>query len=145
MKKWFEVILLEEALDFIYKRKESGKIILNQKKLIKCNNMAKKNKIKILDEVTEELIGKIVPPRRDGFELELRMDLIGETIKRARKERNLTQSELGELVGVKKAQISRLEKGTSNVTIGTMLKMFDALKAKVNFRIELMNQNLKII
>ncbi len=109
--------------------------------------MAKKKKIKskTLDEVTDDLIGKIGTSRRDAFELELRMDLIGEMIKKARKERNLTQTELGALIGVQKAQISRLEKGTSNVTIGTMLKVFDALKAKVNFRVELLNQNLKII
>ncbi len=109
--------------------------------------MSKRNKIKrkTLDEVTDELIGKVGTPERDAFELELRMDLIGEVIKKARKKRNLTQSELGELIGVQKAQISRLEKGTSNVTIGTMLKVFEALKAKVNFRVELMNQNLKII
>ena len=109
--------------------------------------MAKKNKLKrkTLEEVTDDLIGKVGTPKRDAYELELRMDLMGEAIKKARKERNLTQSELGDLIGVKKAQISRLEKGTSNVTIGTMLKVFEALKAKVNFRIELENQQLQII
>ena len=34
---------------------------------------------------------------RDGHENELRLDLIGEAIKQARKERNLTQTQLGEL------------------------------------------------
>lgn len=107
----------------------------------------KKNKIrrKTLEEVKDDIIGKVGTPKRDAFELELRMDLIGEMIKKARKERNLTQSELGELIGVQKAQISRLENGTSNVTIGTMLKVFEALKAKVNFRVEMMNQKLKIV
>jgi len=109
--------------------------------------MGKSNKIrrKTLDEVKDDLIGKVGTPKREAFELELRMDLIGEMIKKARKERNLTQSELGELIGVQKAQISRLENGTSNVTIGTMLKVFEALKAKVNFRVELLDQTLKII
>ena len=54
-----------------------------------------------LEEVTDELIGKIGTPRRDLFEYELQMDLIGSAIKQTRKERNLTQEELGELVGVK--------------------------------------------
>ena len=109
--------------------------------------MKKSNRIKrkTLDEVKDDLIGKVGTPRREAFELELRLDLIGEMIKKARKERNLTQTELGELIGVQKAQISRLEKGTSNVTIGTMIKVFEALKAKVNFRVEMMNQKLKII
>ena len=100
---------------------------------------------KTLDEVKNDLIGKVGTSRREAFELELRLDLIGEMIKKARKDRNLTQTELGELIGVQKAQISRLENGTSNVTIGTMIKVFEALKAKVNFRVELMNQKLKII
>lgn len=109
--------------------------------------MKESNKIrrKTLSEVKDDLIGKVGTPRREAFELELRLDLIGEMIKKARKERNLTQTELGELIGVQKAQISRLENGTSNVTIGTMLKVFEALKAKVNFRVEMMNQKLKII
>lgn len=106
---------------------------------------SKKIKRKSLGEVKDDLIGKIGTPSREAYELELRMDLIGEMIKKARKDRNLTQSELGELIGVQKAQISRLEKGTSNVTVRTMLKVFEALKAKVNFRVEMKNQKLKIV
>ena len=63
----------------------------------------KTNKLKLysLDEITDEFIGKIGTPKRDTFEYELRLDLIGEAIKQARKERHLTQEELGRLVGVK--------------------------------------------
>ena len=42
-----------------------------------------------LDEVQDELIGKIGTPKRDHFEYELKMDLIGSAIKQTRKERNL--------------------------------------------------------
>jgi len=94
------------------------------------------------DEVKDELIGKVGTPRRDLFEYELQMDLIGSAIKQARQERNLTQEELGELVGVKKAQISRIEKNTSNVTMDTLLKVFTALKAKVKLQIELPSMNV---
>ena len=59
-------------------------------------------------------------------------------------ERNLTQEELGKLIGVQKAQISKLENNTTNVTIDTILKVFNALKAKVNFNVELLNSNIKI-
>jgi transcriptional regulator with XRE-family HTH domain len=34
---------------------------------------------------------------------------LGQAIKQARQERNLTQAQLGELVGVPKAQISKIE------------------------------------
>ena len=49
---------------------------------------------------------------------------------------NLTQDQLGELVGVQRAQISKLENGKSNITIGTLLKVMNALKAKVSFNVE---------
>ena len=97
-----------------------------------------------LDQVQDKLIGKKGTPERDQFEYELQMDLIGKAIKQTRKERNLTQEELGELVGVKKAQISRLEKNTSNVTMDTLLRVFTALKAKIRLQIELPNVNVSV-
>ena len=97
-----------------------------------------------LDETQDLLVGKIGTPRRDQFEFELKLDLIGEMIKTARKERQLTQEQLGELVGVQKSQISKLESNAKNVTIETILKVFEALKAKVNFKVELMNTEVKI-
>ena len=92
-----------------------------------------------LDEVQDTLIGKIGTPERNLFEFELQMDLIGSAIKRTRKERNMTQEELGKLIGVQKAQISRLEKNTSNVTVETLLRVFTGLRAKVKLQVELPN------
>lgn len=97
-----------------------------------------------LDHVQDELIGKRGTPERELFESELQIDLIGQAIKKVRKERNLTQEELGKLIGVQKAQISRLENHTSNVTMETLLKVFTALKAKIKFQIELSNLNLSV-
>jgi len=97
-----------------------------------------------LDQVQDELIGKIGTPGRDKFEYELQMDLIGKAIKQTRQERHLTQEELGKLIGVQKAQISRLESNASNVTMDTLLKVFTALKAKVTFKVELPNLNISI-
>ena len=97
-----------------------------------------------LDEVQDTLIGKIGTPERDLFEYELQMDFIGRAIKQTRQERNLTQAELGKLIGVQKAQISRLENKTSNVTMDTLLKVFTALKAKVKLQIELPNINVNV-
>lgn len=97
-----------------------------------------------LDFVQNELIGKIGTAERDLFEYELKMDLIGKAIKQTRKERNLTQEELGKLVGVQKAQISRLESNASNVTIDTLLRVFTALQAKIKLHIELANVNISV-
>jgi len=94
------------------------------------------------DEVKDELIGKVGTPARDLFEYELQMDLIGAAIKRSRKERKMTQEELGKLIGVQKAQISRLEKNTRNVTVETLLRVFTGLRAKVKLQVELPNVNV---
>lgn len=97
-----------------------------------------------LDQVQDELIGKIGTTERDIFEYELQMDLIGKAIKQTRQERNLTQEELGKLIGVQKAQISRLENNASNVTMDTLLRVFTALKAKVKLQVELANLNISV-
>jgi transcriptional regulator with XRE-family HTH domain len=56
----------------------------------------------------------------------------------------LTQEELGKLIGVQKAQISRLENNASNVTMDTLLRVFTALKAKVKLQVELANLNISV-
>ena len=103
-----------------------------------------------LDEVTDKFIGKLGTPKREAFENELRLDLLGEAIKQARKERHLTQEELGQLVGVKKAQISKLENSLTDARFETIIKVFKALNAKVNFNVKsgasvkLINQDLAL-
>jgi HTH-type transcriptional regulator/antitoxin HipB len=97
-----------------------------------------------LDQVQDKLIGKKGTPKRDLFEYELQMDLIGKAIKQTRQERKMTQEELGMLIGVQKAQISRLENNASNVTMDTLLRVFTALQAKIKLQIELPNLNLSI-
>jgi DNA-binding XRE family transcriptional regulator len=99
-----------------------------------------------LEEVTDKYIGKKGTPKRNAFEQELRLELLGEAICEVRKKRNLTQAELGELVGVKKAQISKLENSLTNARFETIMKVFRALNAKIHFHIELPNKpNKKII
>lgn len=97
-----------------------------------------------IDEVQDKLIGKMGTANRDKFEYELQMDLIGKAIKQTRQERHLTQEELGKLIGVQKAQISRLESNASNATMDTLMRVFTALKAKVKLQVELADINISI-
>lgn len=99
--------------------------------------MKKKIKTYTLEEAKNKTLGTKGNKVRDDYEYELQMEIIGELIKQAREEQNLTQAELGELVGVQKAQISRLEKHTGNVTLATIIKVFSALKTTVKFRLEI--------
>jgi len=88
-------------------------------------------------EMKDKYIGKVGTQESDEYEYELRMDLLGKMIKTARQERNLTQEELGRLVGVQKAQISKLESSANSATIDTIIKVFKALKAEINFNVKL--------
>lgn len=88
------------------------------------------------DDLEEKYFGKLGSPERDQYEFELSMEMIGEKIKQLRLERNLTQTDLGELIGVKRSQISKLEKGNHSATISTIMKVFHAMKARVKLRIE---------
>ena len=98
--------------------------------------MANKLKTVSLDTMIDKHIGKRGTEKRDAFENELRIELLGQAIKQARQERNLTQEQLGELVGVQKAQISKIENSVKNARFETILRVFDALGLKVNFNVE---------
>ncbi|HZE84242.1 MAG TPA: helix-turn-helix transcriptional regulator [Puia sp.] len=97
-----------------------------------------------LDEMKDRYIGKEGTRTRDKYEYELRMDVLGYMIKKVRQERKLTQEQLGKLVGVQKAQISKLESSTNSATIDTILKVFKALKADIRFNVKIENKHLQL-
>ncbi len=145
----FEVIFLSEVREFLLNldSKSREKIIFNidKAKITKDNEHFKKNDLKMytFDQIKDEFIGEIGTERRTQYEQELQLEIMGEMIRKVRMERNLTQEELGKLIGVQRAQISKLENNTSNVTMQTILKVFGALKAKVNFNVELINSKIQ--
>jgi HTH-type transcriptional regulator / antitoxin HipB len=94
-----------------------------------------------LDEMIDKHVGT---SKRESFEYELRIDLLGEAIKQARKARQLTQEELGELVGVKKAQISKLENSLTDARFETIIKVFKALNAQINFSVKLVKPDVRL-
>ncbi|KOS07077.1 transcriptional regulator [Flavobacterium akiainvivens] len=96
------------------------------------------------DQIKDEFIGTKETVNRQVYEQELQLEVLGDLIKKVRLERNLTQEQLGKLIGVQRAQISKLENNTTNVTLDTILKVFGALKAKVNFNVELQNDVVQI-
>ncbi len=85
------------------------------------------------EECLDEILGPIGTPRRDEHERKVAEALnayrMGEAIKKARLEQSLTQEQLGQKIGVKKAQISKLEHGC-NASIATMSRVFKALGVK---------------
>ncbi len=96
-----------------------------------------------LTEMKDKYIGKPGTTDRDEYENELRMDILGRMIKMARQERHLTQEQLGKLIGVQKSQISKLESSANSATIDTIIKVFKALKAEINFNVKLEKEFLR--
>lgn len=105
----------------------------------------KKMKMMTLDELKDRDLGKIGTPERDKYEFDLKMEVLGDIIKSVRKERHLTQEQLGKLIGVQKSQISKLERSARNVTIETIIRVFSALKANVKFTVQLDDKELNVV
>lgn len=101
-------------------------------------NKEKELEIFTFDQIKDEFIGEIGTEKRTLYEQELQLEMLADLIKKIRLERNMTQEELGKRIGVQRAQISKLENNATNVTVETILKVFGALKAKVNFNVELL-------
>ena len=101
-------------------------------------------KLTSIDEFTDEVVGVKITAERYIFEYDLRMDIIGTMIKDARKKKKMTQEELGQIIGVQKAQISKLENNTKDFRIGTIIRVLEALGAKVKLSVELENNILTV-
>ena len=80
----------------------------------------------------DNIIGKKGTARRDALEADINSYLMGETIKKARQAKNLTQEQLGELIGVKRSQVCRIEKG-KNLSFSTIARVFRAMGINANF------------
>ena len=87
-------------------------------------------------DLKDKYVGAPGTAEREQFEFELSLELIPLKIKEYRKQQNLTQSELGALIGVQKTQISKLETNAVNVTLDTLLKVFGALHTKIKLSFE---------
>ena len=91
-------------------------------------------KLTSLEELKDRDLGPIGTPKRDEFERKLADEIhayhIGEAIKKARVAQSLTQEELGERMGVQRAQVCRIESGKS-ITFASMMRAFKAMGVQV--------------
>lgn len=81
------------------------------------------------EEMLDKVIGERGSSARERFDKKMDDFLIGEAIRRTREANNLTQEQLGELMGVKRAQISKIESGKS-ITYSTIVRAFKAMGAE---------------
>jgi DNA-binding XRE family transcriptional regulator len=89
-----------------------------------------------MDELLDRDIGKKGTPEREKFDAKVQAGVIAYQLKELRKQKNLTQQQLADMIGVDKGRISKIEKGTLNLTIDTIVKIVHALGAEFNFSIQ---------
>lgn len=97
-----------------------------------------------LSEIEDKYVGKKGTKAREEYEYELRMELLGRMIKATRKEQNLTQDDLGKIIGMNKSQISKLENHANSATVETILKVFKALKAEIQFNVRIDDRQIQL-
>ncbi len=86
------------------------------------------------DEILDQFMGEKETPKRDKYESDLHSFLLGEAIKQARQSKNLTQEDLAKLLGVQRAQISKIESG-KNLTFSTIGRVFRAMGIKASLEL----------
>jgi DNA-binding XRE family transcriptional regulator len=89
-----------------------------------------------LEKLKNKFIGKRGTKRRELYETELSLDLLGEAVRQTRIKKKLTQEQLGQLIGVQKSQISKIENNFRDTRINTLIRVFDALNTKIRISIE---------
>lgn len=59
------------------------------------------------------------------------VELVGRKIRKLRKERKLTQSELAQRIGIQQSDLSRIERGEYRVSLDTLFRMLAEFKVSV--------------
>lgn len=84
-----------------------------------------------LDELVTIEYGEKGTPRRDLFDAETQEFCIAQTLREERIRAGLTQQQLAERMGTKKAYISRVETGRQNLNLTTLFHLFDCLGKRI--------------
>jgi DNA-binding XRE family transcriptional regulator len=88
-------------------------------------------------QIKDDVYGKVGTERRDQLDRDFESFKVGLQLKKVREEKNLTQSELAEIVNKKHEYISRIENNSSNLTLKTLFDIVEkGLGGKVKISIE---------
>jgi ribosome-binding protein aMBF1 (putative translation factor) len=81
--------------------------------------------ITTFDEHLENRYGKHGSKTRTEFEIKAKAFAIGEILRDARKEANMTQEELANKTGTRKSFISRIENGHTDIQLSTLYRLVE--------------------
>lgn len=96
-----------------------------------------KEDISTWSEIKDRVYGNMGTERRDNLERDAESFKIGLLLKKARESRNMTQTELGQIIDKKRSYISRVENNGSNITLSTLFEIVEkGLGGKVNISID---------
>ncbi len=94
------------------------------------------NNITTFEEHLDNRYGKTGTTTRIDFEIKAKSFAIGEILREARKEANMTQEELAQKTGTRKSFISRIENGHSDIQLSTLFKLVEiGLEKQLNLTI----------
>lgn len=88
------------------------------------------------NDLEDELFGTPGTPERTEYEDRITLELLPQSIREYRLRNHLTQDQLGERLGVRKSQISKLERNSANVTLDTLRRVFKALNVDVKILLQ---------
>lgn len=84
-----------------------------------------------LDELINVEYGSKGTIERDRFDAETQEFCVAQTLREERIRAGLTQQQLADMVGTKKAYISRVETGKQNLNLTTLFRLFECLGKRV--------------
>jgi DNA-binding XRE family transcriptional regulator len=89
-------------------------------------------------EIKDNVYGKKGTERRDELERDFEGFKIGVLLKKAREDKHMTQTQLGDLVDKKREYISRVENNGSNMTLKTLYEIVEkGLGGKIRIQIKI--------
>ena len=98
------------------------------------------------DELKDKVYGLKGSEVRDQYEEDLRIELIGDFLRKLRKQKNLTQEQLAELMKIDKSYISKIENNLKETKFGTIRRYVEALNVnKMSLRLEFDNGNSEVL
>jgi len=85
-----------------------------------------------LNELIDIEYGIKGSPTRDLFDAETQAFCLAETLREERLRAGLTQQQLADKIGSKKAYISRIESGKTDIQLSTLFRLFEGLGKRVS-------------
>ena len=94
-----------------------------------------KLKTKSLEELEDKYFGKKGTSKRENYEAQVEIEIIGEFLKQYREDKNLTQQQLAKKLGMDKSYISKIEHNVKTQRLDTLVNVLKALKGHLFIRI----------